>query len=147
MYTVKNFNRIPGHILNHFFLMLEKPMLTGEICLHSPERIFCFHLGIVPPKVQSRKFMENIFPARKSLVSDIPAGSWERDWDIFYSVAFNNRISFRAVLVVQDFAALKYFSLSRIWTIQAMMHVIFRRPRKAETALLFFLHCREKNYK
>jgi hypothetical protein len=26
---------------------------------------------------------ENIFPARKSLVSDIPAGSRKRDWDFF----------------------------------------------------------------
>jgi hypothetical protein len=55
--------------------------------------------------VQSRKFMENIVPARKSLVSDIQAGSRERDWDIFYSVAFNNRLSFRAVLVVQEFCS------------------------------------------
>jgi hypothetical protein len=30
----------------------------------------------------------NIFPARNSLISDIPAGSRERDWDIFYRYAF-----------------------------------------------------------
>ena len=91
--------------------------------------------------------MGNIFPARKTLVSEIPAGSRERDWDIFYSVAFNNRLFFAQFLSYRNFAALKYFSLSRIWTIQAMMHVIFRRPRKAETALLFFLHSQKIFYK
>ena len=33
----------------------------------------------------SRLYKGNIFPARKSLVSDMPAGSWERDWDFCYS--------------------------------------------------------------
>ncbi len=34
----------------------------------------------------SRLCKGNIFPARKSLVSDIPAGSRERNWDFYYSV-------------------------------------------------------------
>jgi hypothetical protein len=29
-----------------------------------------------------------IFPARKSLVSDIPAGTLERDWDFFNGVGY-----------------------------------------------------------
>jgi hypothetical protein len=36
-----------------------------------------------PGKLKAIKGTEHIPGYRKSLVSDIPAGSWERDWDFF----------------------------------------------------------------
>jgi hypothetical protein len=39
----------------------------------------------------------NIFPARKSLVSDIPARSWKRDREFFYSDSLNAQYSITKV--------------------------------------------------
>jgi hypothetical protein len=76
-YTVKNnFIRILGPVLNHFFLILEKPIAHRGNLFAQPRKDFFFlYLGIFPPKVQSRKFRVR-FPAREAtkILDEFPAG-------------------------------------------------------------------------
>ena len=144
--TVKNFNQIPEHILNHFFLVLEKPISHwGNLFAQPRNDFFLFPSWNFPPKGAIQEIQrKHIPPARKSLVNDILAGSRERDRGFFDSVAFNNGFYFREVLLLhskqlfQKFGILKYFHFHVFGPLPAMQCMVFLGDPKELTLLCYF---------